>query len=329
MPGHTSYTHLQLVHALLAYMLLTACVVLLFLGVEQCTQLQQLSAAVSSSVCSSVLCFGGRWLLQWGNNVGARRRRALTSNVDDRSNAFITQLSPLMQLTATSARARGTNESSARRTSQMTSWFAPARTLRSSGHGGAAQLSASTPRAAFGHERGGSAWELSEKGSGRTTQQLGSPTSALEKAHDDARGAQLEWLRKQQAASNVPAANQAAAAEESSGRRGRNPYSPSFRRSVAAESKASDDKVKDQSPAGERVSAVAQGTWLLLFPSQLAEEEEGTSCGFYYPRPEQAGGIARSAKERLAFVPLTDIRSADDALCGGGAERRVLCAGSS
>ena len=64
MPGHTGYTHLQLTHSLLTYILLTACCVLLFLGADQCTKAQNLAAAVTSSAASSFACLRPRFELR-------------------------------------------------------------------------------------------------------------------------------------------------------------------------------------------------------------------------------------------------------------------------
>ena len=72
--GHTGYSHLQLVHALLTYVLLLACCVLLFLGADQCTQEQSLTAAITASVSSSMVVALGRVLFRWGLNVGPRKK---------------------------------------------------------------------------------------------------------------------------------------------------------------------------------------------------------------------------------------------------------------
>ena len=90
-PGHTENTHAQLVHALLTYMLLTACGVLLFLGVEQCTQAQTLIASATSSCCASIAVLIGRKALNIGLNQGARKR-ALDQNTADRELSFMAQL---------------------------------------------------------------------------------------------------------------------------------------------------------------------------------------------------------------------------------------------
>jgi hypothetical protein len=88
MPGHTGYSHLQLTHSLLTYILLTACGILLFLGADHCTQEQSILAAVTSSVCSSVACMLGRILFRWGLNTGARKA-ALLHNEQERMSGFI------------------------------------------------------------------------------------------------------------------------------------------------------------------------------------------------------------------------------------------------
>jgi hypothetical protein len=62
-----------------SYVLLLACCVLLFLGADQCTQEQNISAAITSSAASSIACFVGRIFFRWGLNTGARKRALLAN----------------------------------------------------------------------------------------------------------------------------------------------------------------------------------------------------------------------------------------------------------
>jgi len=112
--------------------------------------------------------------------------------------------------------------------------------------------------------------------------------------------------------------------------------------------------VEESAPRQRGISEAAHGTWLLLFPSQIAEAEEGHEVGFWYPIAGgggiqagfqavsgELGGVASETgarskplgpggggKQRFSFVPVTDIRTPSVGLvntfCGAVSDQRVL-----
>ena len=112
--------------------------------------------------------------------------------------------------------------------------------------------------------------------------------------------------------------------------------------------------MEESAPRQRGISEAAHGTWLLLFPSQIAEAEEGHEVGFWYPIAGgggiqvgfqavsgELGGVASETsarskplgpggggKQRFSFVPVTDIRTPSVGLvntfCGAVSDQRVL-----
>ena len=260
-------------------------------GAEQCTETQTIVAAVTSSAASSFACLLGRILLQWGLNVGARKR-ALNSNVNDRIHSFVSQLG-ISRPVAVQARP-------------------PCPTPRPSlpciatlHH----HISLQSPAIKEPVGRGGGAW-LGEVSSERSGGRKGSTPEGVAKQ-------QRDWMTKQQEQQGGQAAA-AVEAEVSAVRRRKNPYARLRRRGVEAG--------RPSRCTRRAVSEAAHGTWLLLYPSQIAEAEDGPEIGFYHPPGEDAGihtsgelGLSapgtsiaapRRKAVRFSFVPVTDIRSA-------------------
>lgn len=236
---------MELAHALLAYLLLTANGILLFFGVEQCapsqhprchapvrtvspvrrcTEAQTLIAAITSSACSSVACLIGRMLFQSGLNVGGRKR-TLDANVNDRLHSFVAQLPSLRMARPATGDATLANAGGV--------WLGEASLSERSGGGK------------------GSTKEVSAQ--------------------------QREWMSKQRGQQG----QSTAASEESSKGRRRNAYARQRRRGL------------EHGQESRTTLGAGEAAWLLLYPSQVAEEEDGPGVGFYHP-PGEEGGVHTS-----------------------------------